>query len=241
MIRPGKLILVGTPIGHPDDLSPRAAQVLGSADVIACEERGVGRRLLARLGLQRELLEINEHTERSNAELIVEDVLAGRTVALVSDCGMPVFADPGARVVRAVIEAGGAVDVVPGPDSLTAALAVSGFDANRFLFHGFLSPKKPERRAELSALRNLPMPVVFLDAPYRLQAVLEDLRAVLGSNREVCVACDLTLPTQRIVHDTLLGAVERFAALGGKREYVIIVGPAPRAQSGVGRQRSRRP
>jgi 16S rRNA (cytidine1402-2'-O)-methyltransferase len=221
----GTLVLVGTPIGHPDDISLRAVAALREADIIACEEAPIARRLLSRHGITKDVIEVNEHTEMEAAVEVLADLRAGRTVALISDCGMPVFADPGTMLVSAALDAGIAVDVVPGPDSLTAALAVSGFDAHRFLFYGFLSPKKSLRREELMKLRGVDMPMIFLDAPYRLAQVLEDLCAQLGPARNACVACDLTLPSQLVARGTLDVLHNRFAAEGKKREFVIIVGP----------------
>ncbi len=221
----GKLILVGTPIGDPGDVSSRALQTLREADLIACEEAPVARRFLSRHGIDKELIEVNEHTEEGIAAEVLREVKEGKVVALISDCGMPVFADPGTRLVSMALSAGLVVDVVPGPDSLTAALAVSGFDAHRFLFYGFLSPNKNERREELSKLRQIDMPLVFLDAPYRLVHVLEDMRTALGGSRRACVACDLTLPGQLVARGSLDKLWKRFAEEGKKREFVIIIGP----------------
>jgi 16S rRNA (cytidine1402-2'-O)-methyltransferase len=218
-------MIVGTPIGHPDDISLRAITVLREADRIACEEAPVARRLLSRHGISKDVIEVNEHTEADISAEILAELRAGHTVALISDCGMPVFADPGTTLVTAALDAGIVVDVVPGPDSLTAALAVSRFDAHRFLFYGFLSPKKALRREELAKLRGVDMPLIFIDAPYRLAQVLEDMRAKLGPSRNACVACDLTLPSQLIARGTLDELNTRFATDGKKREFVIIVGP----------------
>ncbi|MCZ7557774.1 MAG: 16S rRNA (cytidine(1402)-2'-O)-methyltransferase [Bacteroidia bacterium] len=227
----GILVIVGTPIGHAEDISPRAVTALRDADLIACEEAPVARRLLSRHGMLKDLIEVNEHTERDAAEEVLEELRGGKTVALISDCGMPVFADPGSSLVSAALDAGIVVDVVPGPDSLTAALAVSGFNAQRFLFYGFLSPKKSLRRDELAKLRSMTIPLVFLDAPYRLTQVLEDMRTQLGPTREACIACDLTLPSQLVARGTLHALYTRFAAEGKKREFVIIVGPRPESEN----------
>lgn len=221
----GTLVIVGTPIGHAEDISPRAVSALRDADLIACEEAPVARRLLSRHGITKDLIEVNEHTETDAAQEVVDELRSGKTVALISDCGMPVFADPGTTLVSTALDAGIAVDVVPGPDSLTAALAVSGFDAHRFLFYGFLSPKKSRRGEELATLRNMDIPLIFLDAPYRLAQVLDDMRTKLGPSRNACVACDLTLPSQLIARGTLDALYTRFANDGKKREFVIIVGP----------------
>lgn len=223
-MKTGTLHIVGTPIGHPDDISLRALEVLRAADYIACEERKTALRLLSRHGIEKELVEVNEHTEREETEQIVLDLAMGKNVALISDCGMPVFADPGTFLLTEALDTGIRVTAVPGPTSLTTALSLSGFDAHRFYFYGFLSPKKEERRAELTGLRNFPSPIVFLDAPYRLLQVLEDLRAAFGKGRRAAVACDLTLPGEDVRRGTLDTLVKHFREDRRKREFVIIVG-----------------
>ena len=228
---PGKtasLMLVGVPIGDPGDLSQRAMEALRNADVIACEERREARRILARLDIQTDLIEINEHTEENAAQEVITEIISGKTCALISDCGMPVFADPGASLVSRAIDAGIDVRVVPGPTSLTTAMAVAGIPMKRFYFHGFLSAKKEERRAELRRLRIMDVPVVFLDAPYRLRQVLEDICSIMGRSRHLCVACDLTLQNEFVFRGTAEAAHAYFTAHAWKREYVIIMdAPAP--------------
>lgn len=219
----GRLIIVGTPIGHPDDLSPRAAASLRAADLVVCEERKQAGRILRRLNLRRDLLELNEHTERAATDDALDALRSGACVALVSDCGMPVFADPGTTLVRAALDEGIDVDVVPGPTSLTTALAVAGINVRRFHYHGFLSPKRDERARELARLRSLDIPLVLLDAPYRLQALLDDLARHIGARRMAAVACDLTLPSQLVRRGTLGELADWFRGRPGKREFVIII------------------
>ena len=223
-MKTGTLYIVGTPIGHPDDVSLRALEVLRAADYIACEERKAALRFLSRHDIQKELVEVNEHTEKAETELIVLDLAMGKNIALISDCGMPVFADPGTFLLTEALDTGITVTAVPGPTSLTTALALSGFDAHRFYFYGFLSPKKEERRQELAGLRKFPDPIVFLDAPYRLLQVLEDLRAAFGKGRRAAVAADLTLPGEEVQRGTLDTLVKHFREDRRKREFVIIVG-----------------
>ena len=223
-MKTGTLYVVGTPIGHADDISLRALEVLRAADYVACEERKAALRLLSRHGIEKELVEVNEHTEREETEQIVLDLAMGKNVALISDCGMPVFADPGTFLLTEALDTGIRVTAVPGPTSLTTALALSGFDAHRFYFHGFLSPKKEERRGELAGLRTFPAPIVFLDAPYRMLKVLEDLRSTFGKGRRAAVACDLTLPGEEVHRGTLDALVKHFREDRRKREFVIIVG-----------------
>ncbi|MFZ1729185.1 MAG: 16S rRNA (cytidine(1402)-2'-O)-methyltransferase [Bacteroidota bacterium] len=224
-MKKGTLYIVGTPIGHPDDISLRALEVLRKVDYIACEERKTGQRLLSRHQIEKELVEVNEHTEKEETEQIILDLAMGQNIALISDCGMPVFADPGTHLLNEAIDTGIPVTAIPGPTSLTTALAVSGFDAHRFYFYGFLSPKKEERRAELFQLRNFSEPVVFLDAPYRLLQVLEDMLEAFGKSRRAAVACDLTLKAEEVKRGRLDDLLKYFRADKRKREFVIIVGP----------------
>lgn len=224
-MKKGTLYIVGTPIGNPDDISLRALEVLRSVDYIACEERKTALRLLSRHQIEKELIEVNEHTEKAETEQIVLDMVMGKNVALISDCGMPVFADPGTHLLNEAIDTGIPVTAIPGPTSLTTALAVSGFDAHRFFFYGFLSPKKEERRAELMHLRNFNAPLVFLDAPYRLNQVLEDMLGAFGNSRRAAVACDLTLKGEEVRRGRLDDLIKHYRADKRKREFVIIIGP----------------
>jgi 16S rRNA (cytidine1402-2'-O)-methyltransferase len=220
---PGTLFIVGTPIGNPGDISLRARETLQKADIIACEERKEAVRLLKRFAIDKPLIEVNEHTEASVSQDVITELLSGRTIALISDCGMPVFADPGTMLLQAALSASIPVTVVPGPTSLGTALAVAGFDVRRFYFHGFLSPKKEERRNELKTFAAFPVPIVFLDAPYRLRQVLGDLSSTFGPGRPACVACDLTMEAELVKRGSLKTLAEFFAKDETRREYVIIV------------------
>lgn len=237
-MKTGTLYIVGTPIGHPGDVSLRALEVLRTVDLIACEERRTAQRFLSRHGIENELVEVNEHTEKAEAEQLILDLAMGKNIALISDCGMPVFADPGTILLTQAIDTGIHVTAVPGPTSLTTALALSGFDAHRFYFYGFLSPKKEERRGELVPLAGFPDPIVFLDAPYRLLQVLEDLAAAFGNGRRAAVACDLTLRDEQVQRGSLGTLVRHFREDRRKREFVIIVG-AERGRGRGGRERTR--
>ena len=224
----GVLTLVGTPIGNPDDFSARGIQTLRNADLIACEEFKEARRLLRRHSIDVPLLEINEHTETADASDVIDALMEGKNVALISDCGMPIFADPGSRLVELALASGLCVNTVPGPTSLTTALVLSGFDITRFYFYGFLSPKRPERVAELRTLKSHPSLLVFLDAPYRLNQLLADLAEVFGTERRACVACDLTLDTEHVERGTIAAVRKYFMAHPEKREFVVLLESARR-------------
>lgn len=219
----GTLSLVGTPIGNVKDISLRAIEMLRSVDIIACEELKASRRLLREYDVQKPLIEINEHTEEEIADDVIQALKSGKNVALISDAGMPLFADPGILVVQRAIEEKIPVTTVPGPTSIISAISLSGINVERFYFYGFLSAKKDERQREIRSLIHFPNPIVFLDAPYRLIQVLEDLKNIFGKNRCACVACDLTLPNEDVQRGTLGELFSHFSSHKKKCEFVIIV------------------
>src|SRR5664279_3441816 len=188
------LVVIGTPIGNLGDLSPRVVEVLRDADVIACEDTRRTRKLLSHAGIAADgrLRAVHAHNEAQEAERIVEEVRAGRTVAYATDAGMPGVSDPGARVVLACRQAGLAVQVVPGPSAALAALVLSGFPADRFVFEGFLPRKGRPRVERLDEIATEPRTVVLFEAPNRVAATLDDLVAVCGDSRLVCVAREIT-------------------------------------------------
>ncbi len=217
------LSIVSTPIGNPDDITLRALKVLRAADAVICEERRNAARLLTTYQLQKDLLELNEHTERDCIPDLISRLNRGAHLALIPDHGTPLLADPGARLVSRVIAERIPVTAIPGASSLLAALVVSGLPMERFRFVGLLSAKKELRRAELRRLRAERATWVILDAPYRLNALLTDLRAALGAERRVCIACNLTLADERVERGTLGEIVKRFEKNPFKGEFVIVV------------------
>ncbi len=228
---PGALVVVGTPIGNRADLSPRAAEALARADAIACEDTRRTGRLLDLEGIPApRLLVANEHTEGDRAAEIVARIDQGQRVALVSDAGMPGVADPGRRVVAAVAAAGLTVEVVPGPTAVTAAVAASGFGADRFVFEGFLPRKGMARRRRLDDLAAETRTVVLYEAPPRLAATLADLAAVCGADRPAVVARELTKLHEELARGSLGVLTADFAGRPSiKGEVVVVIegGAAP--------------
>ena len=222
------LVLVGTPIGNLGDLSARAAEELGRADVVACEDTRRTGRLLAHIGVRApKLLVVNDHTESA----AVADVLArldrGERVAVVTDAGMPGISDPGERLVRAAAAAGHTVEVVPGPSAAITALVGSGLPTGRWVFEGFLPRQgsgRTERLAELAGERRT---VVLYEAPHRLARTLADLAETLGADRHVVVARELTKLHEQVWRGRLDQAVEACAQVGPRGEYVLVVAGAP--------------
>ena len=222
----GALVLCGTPIGNLEDASARVAKALAAADVIACEDTRRTRKLLGHLGVSaRELVVYNEGNERHRTRALVDRARAGDTVALVSDAGMPGLSDPGYRLVRACIEAGVAVEVVPGPSAVVTALVVSGLPPGRFVFEGFLPRKHGDRRRRIAELASETRTIVLYVSPHKIVDCLEDLCAGLG-DRPAALARELT----KLFEDVRRGSLSELLAAARtepvRGEIVLVVGGA---------------
>lgn len=219
---PGRLYVVGTPIGNLGDLSPRAAETLEKADFIAAEDTRVTLKLLNYLGLKKELLSYYEHNKNGRGNLIIERLKKGESCALVSDAGMPAISDPGEQLVCEAREAGIAVEAVPGPSALVTALAVSGMPAGRFCFEGFLSVNKISRREHLASLVNERRTMIFYEAPHKLNSTLRDMLKAFG-NRRLTVARELTKLHETVMNTTIKDAAEYFEINAPRGEFVLII------------------
>lgn len=219
----GTLSIVATPIGNPEDITLRAIEVLKFVDAVVCEEAKPGSTLLKRLGIaDKELVLLNEHNEAEMAAELLMRLLNGENLALISDCGTPIFADPGAYLIQLAASSGIKVSPIPGASSLMAALSVLDFKMEQFYFAGFLSREPEHRRKELARLRGMKIPVILMDTPYRLRALLEDVSKVFGKQVYVTVAFDLTLPGETIMRG---GAADVIKQVGiRKGEFILIVG-----------------
>ena len=228
---PGRLVLVATPIGNLGDLSPRAVEALATADVVAAEDTRRTRALLTHAGVPAagRLRAVHEHNEQESASWIVDAVQEGSDVAYVTDAGMPGISDPGARLVRACLDAGLRVDVVPGPSAVLTALVMSGFPTDRFVFEGFLPRRGVDRRERIAALVPETRTAVLYESPRRVHATLTQLLAACGPLREVAVARELTKLHQEVWRGTLEEAVGHVEMTEPRGEHVIVVSPAPPA------------
>jgi 16S rRNA (cytidine1402-2'-O)-methyltransferase len=220
---PGTLYLVATPIGNYDDMTVRALNTLRSADLVIYEERREGDRLMRHFGIEKPVETLNEHNEAASSHNILHHLRTGKNVALVSDCGTPVFSDPGQLLVAKAIAAGIRIVPVPGASSLMPALTVSGFPIDQFLFYGWLSPKKERRRTELRQLREERRTVVQMDTPYRLVPLLRDIAEVFGTSRRMCIAFNLTLPDEQMLYGTPVALHALCSSKEMKGEYVIVI------------------
>ena len=217
---PGTLFVVATPIGNLEDVSARALRVLRDAAVIAAEDTRRTAHLLARYAITTPSTSLHEHNESRKTPALIERLKQGEDVALVSDAGTPVVADPGQRLIAAAIQAGVRVEPIPGPSAILAALAASGLPADAFTFLGFPPIRSKDRSIWFNRLRAAGHPVVFFEAPHRILATLSDLLNVVG-DRPVCVAREMTKAHEELVRGPIS---EVLAGLGNpKGEFTVIV------------------
>jgi 16S rRNA (cytidine1402-2'-O)-methyltransferase len=218
----GTLTVVATPIGNLDDLSPRGARALADADVIACEDTRVTRKLLTRAPSRARLVAYHAHNERRQTPELVRQVKAGKRVALVTDAGMPGLSDPGQRLVAACVEAGLRVEVVPGPSAVLAGLVASGFPTARFVFEGFLPRTGAARRRRLEALAKEERTIVVFEAPHRLARLLEAALPILG-DRRAALARELTKVHEEVVRGRLSEILAIVREHGVRGEVTLVV------------------
>jgi 16S rRNA (cytidine1402-2'-O)-methyltransferase len=226
--RPGVLYVVATPIGNLEDISARALRVLKEAGVVAAEDTRHSGTLLSHFGIRTELISLHDHNEAERAPMLVTRLLAGESVALISDAGTPLISDPGFDLVRAARAAGITVTPIPGASALVAALSVSGLPTDRFIFEGFLPAKSAARRERLELLSLEPRTLVFYESVHRLHESLEDMAAVFGPERPAVLARELT-KLHEGVRDATLQALAEWAAsdpAAGKGEVVVMIAGA---------------
>jgi 16S rRNA (cytidine1402-2'-O)-methyltransferase len=218
------LYLVSTPIGNLADISVRALFVLASADVAVCEDTRHSRKLLAAYGIRRRLEAYHDFSGSGDRARILAALGAGKSVALISDAGTPLIADPGFKLVRAAIAEGFSVFAIPGPSAILAALVTSGLPSDRFFFGGFLPPKERARRDELEAARALPGTLIFYESGSRLEETLEALHAVFP-DRSIVIARELTKFYEAILRGRAAQLLSEIRANPPAGEFVILIGP----------------
>lgn len=222
----GKLYIVATPIGNLKDITLRALEILKTVDAVICEEYRQGSRLLHWLEIENELIPLNEHNEEEEAHKIMLRLAQGETMAIVSDAGTPVFADPGQHLLELLYQMDIPVSPVPGPGSLMAALSLCDFSIDRFIFAGFPPRKSQRRESFLQKYTSETVPVILMDTPYRLTKLLEEVLSVFGKNQEVLLGCDLTQKTEAIFRGRIAEILPKVA--GQKREFILVLNLNPR-------------
>jgi len=221
--RPGRLSVVGTPIGHLDDVTLRALATLREADMILAEDTRRTRKLLTHHGISARVRALHAHSTDGVIERCVADLLAGRHLALVTDAGTPLVSDPGSRLVRAAAERGVTIEGIPGPSAVTAALSVCGVPFDEFHFAGFAPRSGGKREAWIDAIAGRPEASVFFESPARLAATLAELAERLASERPVAVCRELTKVHEQVVRGSAAELARAFEA-GARGEVTVVVG-----------------
>jgi 16S rRNA (cytidine1402-2'-O)-methyltransferase len=230
---PGTLYVVATPIGNLEDITYRAVRVLQEVDLIACEDTRHTAKLLQHYGIDKPTISYHEHNEAARAEELVAKLEQGLSVAQVSDAGMPGISDPGYRVIRLAIERGMRVVPVPGASALIAALAAGGLPTDSFQFLGFLPAKSGQRRTLLEAQLNAQHTIVVYEAPHRIAATMQDLVEILGAERPVVLARELTKMHEEFIRGTAAEVLARVQEHELKGEITLLIGKSERTAATV--------
>lgn len=223
-VLPGGLYLVATPIGNLGDITLRALQTLAAADLIACEDTRITRRLTERYAIETPLMPYHEHNAEAARPKLLARLAEGAVVALVSDAGTPLISDPGYKLVREVSAAGHAVTALPGPSSLLAALSVAALPTDRFFFEGFLPPKQAARKARLGELARIDATLVLFESGSRIATSLVDIAAAMPE-REAAICRELTKLHEEVRRATLSELSAASEELETRGEFVLVIGP----------------
>lgn len=218
-----KLYIVSTPIGNYDDITLRAINILHEVDFIICEEYKEAKRLLHHLKIEKELHSLNEHNEKEFSFDLLKFIQEKKSAALISDCGTPLFSDPGITLVNLCIESGIEIIPIPGASSLMAALVGSGFNINKFYFAGWLSPKSDLRKKELLRLKGIKELIIIMETPYRLKSILSDITKVFSEKTKGVIAFNLTLPTEQFYRGSIKDLLKLVEEKNLKGEFVLMI------------------
>lgn len=222
---PGHLYVVATPIGNLADLTERARAILGSVDLVACEDTRTTGAMLVRYGLHRELTAYHDHNEAEAADRLAEQISRGKSVAVVSDAGTPGLSDPGFRLVRACRRRGLPVVPVPGASAVTAVLSAAGLPTNGFLFVGFLPPKSAARIAFLQKHRDYDYTLALYESCHRIGKFTTEIVEVLGPDRVICIAKEVTKLHEMFLTGLAGDVQARLAKLSLRGEFVVLIAP----------------
>ena len=218
-----KLYIVSTPIGNYKDITLRALEILREVDFIVCEEYKEARRLLSNFEIEKELISLNEHNENESAPIVVKKILDGENAALISDCGTPLFSDPGHYLIDLCISSKIELVPLPGASSLMPALAASGLDIEKFFYYGWLSPKTELRKMELKRLKNENRLIIILDTPYRLRKLLSEVSSIFGEKQKAVLAYKITMPEENFIRGTIKDILNTAEQKKLKGEFVLLV------------------
>lgn len=232
----GTLYIVATPIGNLEDLSPRAAAILSRVSVIAAEDTRHSGRLLQHLGIRKPMMALHDHNERDKAGQVLDKLAAAQDVALISDAGTPLISDPGYVLVREARARGFRVSPIPGACALVSALCAAGLPTDRFLFEGFLPARQGARRSALERLCKEPATLVFYESPHRIVDTVRDVEHVMGGERELVLARELTKTFETFYAGTATQVRENLEAdpHGSRGEFVVMVHGASQAETSAG-------
>ena len=216
------LYIVPTPVGNMEDMTMRAIRILKEADVVLAEDTRTSGILLKHFGISRPLLSHHKFNEHGTSAAVIERLLAGQTVALISDAGTPGISDPGFFLVREAVRAGIEVQTLPGPTAFVPALVSSGLPCDRFVFEGFL-PQKKGRQSRIEALKDEPRTIVFYESPYRVLKLLQQLAAVFGPDRQASACREISKIHEESVRGTLQELIAHFTETEPRGEFVVVV------------------
>ena len=230
----GTLYLVATPLGNREDMSPRAARILEQVAYVAAEDTRTAARLLSELGVGNRLISYYEQNQHARHEMFLRDLHAGRSIAVISEAGMPCISDPGEGIVRLAVENGIPISVIPGPSAFVSAVAASGFDTRRFVYEGFIPARGRERRMLIKEIASERRTIVFYEAPHRIEKTFRDfVEADLGARR-VVIARELTKRYEEFIRLTVAEAVAYYETVTPRGEFTIVLEGAAEYEARTG-------
>ncbi|WPE18091.1 16S rRNA (cytidine(1402)-2'-O)-methyltransferase [Candidatus Thioglobus autotrophicus] len=234
----GTLYIVATPIGNLDDITFRAIETLKNADVILAEDTRHSKRLLNHYDIKTDLRAFHEHNETQKSQLVISELLEGKNMALISDAGTPLISDPGYVLVREAKKAGVMVSPIPGASAMISAMSVAGIASDQFGFFGFLPNKQTARIKAIQAIAHIDQTAIFYESPKRILACARDLQSVLGSERIVCFAKELTKSFETIKTDTLPNLINYLEAdqAHQKGEFVVLISSIDKNNKVIGEE-----
>ena len=220
----GELYLVATPIGNMKDMGPRAVDTLNEVDLVAAEDKRRSSRLFSYFNIKTPMISYHDHNEDKQIQKIIDLLLCGKSVALVSDAGTPLISDPGYRLVRTAKNIGLKVSTIPGPCALIAAISASGLPSDRFIFEGFLPAKSSARIAKIQSISSELRTIIFYEAPHRILETLEDMLAVINPLRQIFLARELTKTHETFLSGTLIEVLELVRAdINQQKGEIVLV------------------